>query len=80
MVSLHGHDATHREERLPLIASDQDLYPERSHLICAVNAEIRKRSLAPYDFSWSFLMTKGAPARPFRYCLLHLLRPIHRGS
>jgi hypothetical protein len=28
MVSLHGHDATHREKRLPLIASDQDLNPE----------------------------------------------------
>jgi len=32
MVSLHGHDATHREKRLPLIASDQDLNPERSPL------------------------------------------------
>jgi hypothetical protein len=27
MVSLHGLDATHREERLPLIASDQDFAP-----------------------------------------------------
>jgi hypothetical protein len=32
MVSLHGHDATHREEPLPLTASDQDLNPERSPL------------------------------------------------
>ena len=32
MVSVHGHNATHREERLPLTASDQDLNPERSPL------------------------------------------------
>jgi hypothetical protein len=32
MVSVHGHDATQRGKRLPLIASDQDLNPERSPL------------------------------------------------
>jgi hypothetical protein len=32
MVSLHGHDPTHREKRLPLIASDQNLNLERSPL------------------------------------------------
>jgi hypothetical protein len=49
MVSLHGHDATHREKRLPLIASDQDLNPERSPLFSfEVKAERRTNSFVDH--------------------------------
>jgi hypothetical protein len=44
MVSLHGHDATHRGKRLPLVASDQDLNPERSPLF-SFGVEAARRTI-----------------------------------
>jgi hypothetical protein len=49
MVSLHGHDAIHRENRLPLVASDQDLNPKRSPLFSfEVEAERRTKSFVDH--------------------------------